>query len=134
MEQPRHGTPHHLELWLPDLARAERSLGWLLETLGYEPYQSWEHGRSWRLGSFYIAVEQSPALTTRTHDRHRPGLNHLAFHAENRTTVETLTEAAKKQGWHLMYADRHPYAGGEKHYAAFLENDDGFEVELVAQE
>jgi len=31
-----------------------------------------------------------------------------------------------------MFTDRHPYAGGEGHYAAYLENADGFEVELVA--
>jgi hypothetical protein len=31
-----------------------------------------------------------------------------------------------------MFPERHPYAGGGQHYAAYLENDDGFEVELVA--
>lgn len=37
-----------------------------------------------------------------------------------------------RHGWHLMFGDRHPHAGGEQHYAAYLENDDGFQVELVA--
>ena len=40
------GLLHHVELWVPDLARAERSWGWLLTRLGAEPFQSWEHGRS----------------------------------------------------------------------------------------
>jgi hypothetical protein len=31
-----------------------------------------------------------------------------------------------------MFPDRHPHAGGERHYAAYLEDMDGFEVELVA--
>jgi hypothetical protein len=31
-----------------------------------------------------------------------------------------------------MFAHRHPHAGGPGHYAAYLENEDGFEVELVA--
>jgi hypothetical protein len=31
-----------------------------------------------------------------------------------------------------MFADRYPWAGGPGHYAAYLENTDGFEVELVA--
>lgn len=31
-----------------------------------------------------------------------------------------------------MFPDRHPHAGGEQTYAAYLENTDGFEVELVA--
>ena len=41
---------HHIELWVPDLGRAVRSWGWLLERLGYAPYQDWPDGRSWRLG------------------------------------------------------------------------------------
>jgi len=31
-----------------------------------------------------------------------------------------------------MFSDLHPHAGGPQHYAAYLENYDGFEVELVA--
>ena len=40
--------------------------------------------------------------------------------------------AAPAYGWSLMYADRHPYAGGPDHYAAYLEDAYGYEVELVA--
>jgi hypothetical protein len=32
----------------------------------------------------------------------------------------------------LLFADKHPYAGGQEHYAAYLASTDGFEVELVA--
>jgi hypothetical protein len=32
----------------------------------------------------------------------------------------------------LLFADKHPYAGGPEHYAAYLAGTDGFEVELVA--
>jgi hypothetical protein len=35
-------------------------------------------------------------------------------------------------GWKLMFADKHPHAGGSDQYAAYLANIDGFEVELVA--
>ena len=31
-----------------------------------------------------------------------------------------------------MFADRHPYAGGPDHYAAYLADPYGYEVELVA--
>ncbi|MFE3496083.1 VOC family protein [Streptomyces sp. NPDC059175] len=132
MSRPTHGTLHHVELWVPDLQRALASLGWLLEALGYAPFQDWEAGRSWRLGPTYLALEQSPALTADEHDRCRPGLNHLAFHVEDAATVERLAVDATQHGWRLMFPDQHPHAGGARHYAAFLENDDGFEVELVA--
>ncbi|GAA1020382.1 MULTISPECIES: VOC family protein [Amycolatopsis] len=127
-----HGTLHHVELWVPDLGRAVASLGWLLEELGYQQFQDWAAGRSWRLGPTYLVVEQSPALTADRHDRCRPGLNHLAFHVKDAATVEQLAADAARHGWQLMFPEKHPHAGGAAHYAAYLQNDDGFEVELVS--
>jgi len=124
------GRLHHVELWVPDLARAVRSWGWLLGELGYEQFQDWPAGRSWRLGETYIVMEQSPAMTATEHDRRRPGLNHLAFHAGSR--VDAMVDAAPAHGWTLLFADRHPYAGGPDHHAAYLADEDGFEVELVS--
>ncbi|MFG2553001.1 VOC family protein [Streptomyces sp. NPDC048581] len=126
------GTLHHLEIWVPDLERAVAPWQWLLHELGYTLFQSWENGRSWRLGPTYLVFEQSPALTAARHDRCAPGLNHLAFHVRDRQTVDTLAERAVGNGWTLLFPERHPHAGGERHYAAYLENSDGFEVELVA--
>ncbi|WP_205710961.1 VOC family protein [Isoptericola sp. BMS4] len=126
------GTVHHLELWVPNLARAERSWGWLLGELGYAPFQSWEHGRSWRLGTAYVVVEESPAMRAGTHDRRRPGLNHVALHAGTRAQLDALVDAAPSHGWRPLFADRYPNAGGPEHDAGYLEDGDGFEVELVA--
>jgi catechol 2,3-dioxygenase-like lactoylglutathione lyase family enzyme len=132
VNRPTSGGLHHVELWVPNLDRAVASLGWLLEALDHTLFQSWNNGRSWRLGPTYLVLEQSPALTADRHDRCRPGLNHLAFHVEDETAVDRLATDATRHGWHLMFPDRHPHAGGAQHYAAYLENDDGFEVELVA--
>ncbi|MFJ9355862.1 VOC family protein [Streptomyces mirabilis] len=123
---------HHVELWVPDLSRAVREWGWLLERLGCQTHQEWEHGRSWRKGPTYVVVEQSPAMRGTDHDRMRPGLNHLAFQVGAPAEVEALVGAASAHGWTLMFPDRHPHAGGPTHYAAYLVNTDGFEVELVA--
>ncbi|HUZ22740.1 MAG TPA: VOC family protein [Streptosporangiaceae bacterium] len=132
MDQISHGTLHHLELWVPSLDRAVASWGWLLGELGYELFQDWQDGKSWRSGPTYIVVEQSPARIATRHDRCRPGLNHLAFHVESRARTEELALKAAQHGWRLMFPDQHPYAGGQQHYAAYLENIDGFEAELVA--
>ncbi|MEV7188188.1 VOC family protein [Kitasatospora sp. NPDC093102] len=132
MTRPVTGMLHHVEIWVPDLDRAVVSFGWLLEALGYTRFQSWNNGQSWRLGTTYLVFEQSPALIADQHDRCRPGLNHLAFHVEGHRTVEALVSEAARHGWTLMFPDRHPHAGGEQTYAAYLENTDGFEVELVA--
>jgi catechol 2,3-dioxygenase-like lactoylglutathione lyase family enzyme len=132
VSEPVTGALHHVELWVPDFQRALTSWGWLLPRLGYTEFQDWPGGRSWRLGDTYIVVEQSPALSAAEYDRLRPGLNHLAFHVRGTDGVDTLTVEAQRHGWTLMFPDRHPHAGGAEHYAAYLADGDGFEVEFVA--
>ena len=115
---------HHVEIWVPDLSRAQESWGWVLNRLG---------GMTWAApdGS-YVVVEQSPAMSAGEHDRLRPGMNHLALNAAGRAEVDAIVAEAGRHGWTLMFADRHPYAGGPQHYAAFLHNTDGYELEIVA--
>jgi len=50
-----------------------------------------------------------------------------------RTDLDVLVAAAPEHGWTLLLPDRHPYAGGPDHHAAYLEDADGFEVELVVR-
>ncbi|WP_256122818.1 VOC family protein [Streptomyces sp. LUP47B] len=126
------GLLHHVEVWVPDLQRAISEWGWLLEQIGYTPFQEWPDGCSWRLGTTYIVFEQSPALSASTHDRMRPGLNHLAFHVTDTATLDSLVGEAPHHGWTLLFPDEHPHAGGRHQHAAYLENSDKFEVELVA--
>ncbi|QIQ05521.1 trifunctional class I SAM-dependent methyltransferase/NUDIX hydrolase/VOC family protein [Streptomyces liangshanensis] len=126
------GALHHIELWVPDLPSAEARWGWLLGELGYAPYRRWDHGRSFRRADTYVVIEQSPGMRPGAHDRRAPGLNHLAFHAADRTALDALVARAPDHGWTLLYGDRHPFAGGEDHYAAYLEDPAGYEVELVA--
>ena len=123
---------HHVELWVPDLAGSTGPWSWLLAELGWKPYQNWPAGRSWRYGDTYVVLEQSPALSGVAHDRLAPGLNHLAFTATDRHEVDRLAAEAPAHGWTLMFADRHPYAGGPESYGAFLEDAWGYEVELAA--
>lgn len=131
---PRRGALEHLELWVPDLTRAVESWGWLLTSLGYQEFQRWRAGRSWRLDSEYLVVEQSPAMTGTGHERTRPGLNHVALCGGTRAEVDALLGDSAAHGWSLLFADRHPHAGAPDHYAAYLADRDGFEVELVADE
>jgi hypothetical protein len=125
------GAIDHLELWVNDIEAAEASLGWLLHALGYQLADTWAVGRSWRLRDAYIVLESGPDVLRGAHERRRPGLNHLAFHAGSERDVDELTTQAIGQGWELLFADRHPHAGEPTHYAAYLTNSEGFEVELV---
>ena len=123
---------HHVELWVPDLAGAAQPWGWLLGELGWTPYQDWPGGRSWRHGDVYLVLEQSRAASGDVHDRLAPGLNHLAFTVGGAAEVDRLTAESAAHGWSLLFADRHPHAGGPESYAAYLEDTWGYEVELQA--
>jgi catechol 2,3-dioxygenase-like lactoylglutathione lyase family enzyme len=126
---------HHVEIWVPDLAGATQRWGWLFAQLSWEPFQEWPVGRSWRDrdSGTYVVLEQSPALRTgSTHDRSAAGLNHIALTVRSRAALDALVDAASEHGWALLFRDRHPHAGGPDHYAAYLEDADGYEVELVA--
>lgn len=126
------GEIHHVELWVADLAEAQVSWGWLLPALGYHLADTWPSGCSWARGATYLVLESGPDVQDDRHDRRRPGMNHLAFHAGTAENMETLALEAQHHGWSLLFADRHPFAGGASHRAAYLENGEGFEVELVA--
>ena len=44
-----------------------------------------------------------------------------------------LRAESTEHGWHEMYADRYPHAGGEQHVALYVESSEGFEVEIVVE-
>jgi len=123
---------HHLTLWVPDLGRAEQSWGWLLAELGYAPDRSIETVALFRHSSgFAIALEQSSDMVPgMLYSRLRPGLNHVAFTIASVAALNELVHDSTEHGWSTLPSDRHPIAGGAD--VAYLEDQDGFEVELVA--
>lgn len=125
---------HHIELWVADLAAAERSWGWLLPALDWrlDADAGWERGRIWRHGEVYLVIERSPAVLDAPHQRRRPGLNHLAFTIADVEALDRLRAAAAGNGWSELFADAYPHAGGPQHTALYLEDTQGFEVEIVA--
>ena len=126
------GRVHHTEIWVRDFPRAEASLGWLLERLGFVRSDTWATGANWQGAHGYIVLEAGADVLPAEHERRRPGLNHLAFGAGSPADVDLLARRAASHGWKLLFSETHPHAGGPDHYAAYLENADGFEVELVA--
>jgi len=122
---------HHIEIWVVDLDSARRSWGWLLEQLGWSVDQEWDDGISWRCGDVYLVTTRPPALSDDAHDRRLPGINHVALHGGFAADVDRIVGEATDHGWISLYADRYPHAGGPDHYAAYLDNEAGFKVEVV---
>jgi catechol 2,3-dioxygenase-like lactoylglutathione lyase family enzyme len=124
---------HHLTLWVPDLERAAPSWTWLLAELGYDvDDQSTDRRLLFRDGDgFTLVLEQSADMVPgMLHSRLRPGLNHVAFTIESTEALDDLLTRADRFGWTQLPSDRHPIAGAAD--VAYLEDRDGFEVELVA--
>ena len=125
---------HHLTLWVPDLERAGESWSWLLGRLGYTADRSVSVDRLLLLRNqrgFAIALEQSEDMVPgMLYSRMRPGLNHIAFPVDSRSVLTGIMRGARHHGWSTLRSDRHPIAGGAR--VAYLEDRDGFEVELVA--
>ena len=124
---------HHLTLWVPDLGRAEESWSWLLGCLGYERDPGVPDKLLFRhQGTFSVVLEQSSDMVPgMLYSRFRPGLNHLAFRVDGDMSLADLVAVAPDYGWAPMSTDgAHPIAGGAD--VAYLEDRDGFEVELVS--
>lgn len=120
---------HHLDLWVSEVGLAVDEWGWLLGELEWEvdvEGASWVHP-----DGTYVFLERSADQIDEPHERRRPGLNHLAVHVESRARLDRLRAESSAHGWHEMFADRYPHAGGEQHVALYVENSEGFEVEVV---
>lgn len=129
------GMLHHIELNVSNLAETRRFWDWFLNELGYELYQEWPKGVSWKLGEAYLVfVQTEDHFLNKKFHRKESGLNHLAFHVENRKAVDSWTLILKEKGYSILYEDRHPFAGGEEYYAVFFEDPNRIKVELVADE
>ncbi|WP_374121093.1 MULTISPECIES: VOC family protein [Neobacillus] len=124
---------HHLEIYVSNLSKTTEFWGWFLTELGYEKYQKWDSGISWKYGDTYLVfVQVEKRFMDVPYHRSRVGLNHLAFHAESKEQVDWMTDQLKEKGIPILYQDRHPFAGGDSHYAVFFEDPDRIKVELVA--
>ncbi|WP_342598272.1 VOC family protein [Psychrobacillus sp. FSL H8-0483] len=127
------GLIHHVEIYVSDLKRSIDFWGWFLEKVGYSIFQEWESGQSWKLGETYIVfVQAEERFLDIPYHRSRVGLNHIAFHADSRQQVDEITNSLQDKGVHILYTDKHPFAGGNDYYAVFFEDPDRIKVELVA--
>jgi len=107
---------HHVDLWVGDPGVASAEWGWLLGEVGWEA----DGDRSWvHPDGTYLFMERSADQVDEPYDRHRPGINHLALSCENRELLDRIRAESSSHGWH------------ELHTALYLEDSEGFEIEVV---
>ena len=125
---------HHVEVNVSDLARSVEFWGWLLPELGFEPYQVWDEGRSYKSGDTYLVFVQSePGFRDQSLHRKRPGLNHIALWATSREQVRQLRGLLHERHVPVLYEDRGPDdVGHPSDWSVFFEDPDRIKVEVVA--
>ncbi len=127
---------HHVEINVRELAVSVEFWGWLLPELGFEQYQVWPEGRSYRCGDVYLVFVQSEdAYRDQPLHRKRPGLNHIALWATCAEQVRGLPERLRERGVAVLYEDRDAdEEGAPSDRSVFFEDPDRNKVEVVAPE
>lgn len=128
------GKLHHIEIWVADLDQTIKFWGWILEFLGYQIYQKWEKGISFRLGKTYLSFEQVSSVNNDIpYSRMRSGLNHLAFYLDNLDQLHNLVSKLARKNISLLYQDQKQYRYNDKTKVIYIEDPEGFELEFVCK-
>lgn len=145
---PTRGLISHIDLSIGDPERSIPFYSALFGALGWTRFASEQPGftgphpsrAAWFTrypsGAFFgIEVRPGrPESRERKHDRHAPGLHHLAFHAESREDVDAIHAAVEAAGGTVLdpptdYGGQPGYGPG--YYAAFFADPDGVKLEVV---
>jgi catechol 2,3-dioxygenase-like lactoylglutathione lyase family enzyme len=128
------GVLSHIEIYVSDLRKSLEFWDWLLSYLGYEKFQQWEQGASFKLNDTYLVfVQVEEKYKSLGYHRKQVGLNHLAFFGGTRKAIDDLTLKLKAKGISVLYEDKQPFAAGGGYYAVLFEDPDRIKVEVVAK-
>jgi catechol 2,3-dioxygenase-like lactoylglutathione lyase family enzyme len=123
----------HLGLHVADLPRAKAFYDTVMPMVEFEPFFDSDTEFSYRpaggkIGTylfFYLATEAG------TYSRHQPGLQHLAFIVRTKAAVHEVFDTALRIGATAVYEPREYPEYHPGYYAGFVEDPNGFMVELV---
>ncbi|MCU0975593.1 MAG: VOC family protein [Steroidobacteraceae bacterium] len=123
------GGIHHLDLTVSDLVVATAFYDRVLPTLGFRRIEDAPEGPLWAGASFELGLQA--ARRTAPHDRHAPGLHHLAFAAPTRADVDRAHGELAMAGVVILDPPDHYPQYCEGYYAFFFEGPDGVKLEYV---
>ncbi|MBW2267891.1 MAG: VOC family protein [Deltaproteobacteria bacterium] len=131
------GGIDHLDLTVMDPAASEAFYTAVLGYMGFEPVRLAHGATQLRIfqatdaGQRLFSVALQPARHGGGHDRHSPGLHHVAFRASSRADVDGLYQLLRDFGADVLDAPaEYPhYAPG--YYAVFFADPDGLKLEFV---
>lgn len=124
------GAVHHLDITARDLTRSSDFYDRVLPLMGFTRIEDAPEGPLWAGGHVEIGLQAARTSGSR-HDRHSPGLHHLAFTAPTRESVDDLHRQLVELGVTIVDSPAaYPhYSPG--YYAVFFEDPDGIKLEYV---
>lgn len=115
------------------MKRTKHFYDFLLPKLGYQQFQEWNQGFSYRYEDYYIVFVQTREQYKQQHfTRTATGLNHLAFSVSSKFEVDSLRLELINLGVTELYPETYPHASGKNNYAFFFEDPDRIKLEIVA--
>jgi len=131
------GSINHLDLTVSDPAVSAPFYERVLAHMGFVPRRLAEGNVHLPLfhstvdGQRQMSIALQPARRTTQHDRHAPGLHHVAFAASSRADVDGLYAVLLEMGATVLDppADYPQYA--PDYYAVFFADPDGLKLEYV---
>jgi catechol 2,3-dioxygenase-like lactoylglutathione lyase family enzyme len=83
-------------------------------------------------GRFSIGLVRA-SIAGKLHDRHAPGLHHIALHAESRADVDRLYRTLLEIGAEILDPPAEYPNYGPGYYAVFFLDPDGIKLEYVVE-
>lgn len=133
------GSISHLALTVSDMARSTEFYDHVLSFMGYERVEVPQSTQlaiktallAWASPDGSVTLRPAQAESAnKAHDRHAPGLNHVAFNAGNRQDVERLYNVLSEIGATILDPPaEYPYFPG--YYALYFADPDGLKLEFV---
>jgi glyoxylase I family protein len=133
------GSINHLALTVSDLVRSTEFYDKVLGFMGYARVEVPEATQQLMKTRLHAWASPNGSITLRpakgesagnAHDRNAPGLNHMAFNADDRADVEKLHNLLKEIGAQILDPPaEYPYFPG--YFAVYFTDPDGFKFEFV---
>ena len=128
------GTIHHIDLTIKDVKASRAFYESVLGFMGYAIVDDRDEfidfqlpGQPWFVGIANAKGENAG----RAHDRHSPGLHHLAWNAESRGDVDAIYAHLLSIGATILDPPAAYPQYGPSYYAVFFADPDGLKLEYV---
>ncbi len=121
---------HHIEIYVKNLSKTREFYDFILPKLGYEIFQEWDKGFSYKCDREYIVfVEVRDKYIDVSYNRCNVGLNHMAFCCGDKKIIDEIFEELKNRKVEILYDNK--YYNFDNDYTIYFEDPDRIKLEIT---